>query len=279
MMTVINNYKNKMKKITSLMKAYKLCTLLTIIGLITLHSCSSDNNASSIESIEKEITTNPDRDTDTIDFKAVSKWNITRKNHKKVKAAFDSVGNRFSFLKDTIVADSVIHIYLGWLNQQLSLTLIKASNDTFENKKCMLSTILSDANFQLPTIKTIHKNIADSISRKTAHERIVNWSTESKRDEWLKHQFRSEADSNRVFQMFRVNTVDFEYGVMHDCYFALRLDAAENSVADLIIVNRASNKIGRISNGNVEDLTQPIPPLGNHNLNNYGLWHKINSKQ
>lgn len=267
-----------MQKKTTLTKAYRLGTFFTVIGLMTLQSCLSDSNTNSIEPIEKEITTNLDRHTNTINFNAVSNWNDTRKDKEKVMHVFKSVGNRFSFLKDTIVADSVIHIYLGWQDNELSLTLIKAINDTKENTKCMLSTVLSDSIYQLPNITTIHRDFADSINRKKAYDRVVNWHTESTRHEWLKHQFIDKSNSNNVFQMFRVNTVDFEYGVMHDCYFALRLDKDKNYVADLIIVNRASNEIGPIANGNVEDLTQPIPPLGTHNQNNYGLWQKINNQ-
>ncbi|MFT5250055.1 MAG: hypothetical protein ACI93P_001790 [bacterium] len=265
-----------MKKATLLLKACNLGVMFIIMGLTTLTSCSSNSNESNIETIEEELISHNNRHSYLIDTLAVSNWNVIRKTQDSVIDIFNTTGNIFSFKKDSIVADSILHIYAGWSDGRYSLTLIKATNDTQENNTCMLTTYpVSTIQHKLPEIEILHKNNPDAIKRNEASNRIKNWSTASIRNEWINQ--RINISTTGVFQIFRVNTVDFEYGIKHDCYFALRQDSL-SYVADLIIVNRKNNKIGPITNGSVEDLTQPIPPLGGHNLKNYGLWQRINNQ-
>jgi len=258
--------------------------MLIIIGLITLNSCSSDRSESGIETIDNlEVQGGSDveQSSELIDTISILKWNDVRKSKRTVTNLFRNAGNKFSFKKDSITPDSIIHAYVGWNGEQLSFTLIKATDDTFDNKTCMLSSNLGSTKHELPAIKTIHRNYIDSIAREEARNRINYWMDENKRKDWINQQFNSKENLQNIFLVFRINTADFEYGVMHDCYLSLREDTIDKTpvyVADLITVNRATNKIGPISNGNVEDVTQPIPPLGVHDQEDYGLWQKINQQ-
>ena len=65
-------------------------------------------------------------------------------------------------------------------------------------------------------------------------------------------------------QAFVIQGIDLDFGDVHDCYLALRLDTLKyvnqsiTYIADLVIVNTVSNKI---KTENLEDMVAPIPPF------------------
>tara|TARA_B100000809_G_scaffold264259_1_gene319610 strand:- start:67 stop:882 length:816 start_codon:yes stop_codon:yes gene_type:complete len=266
-------------------KAQILIALITISSLTIFNSCSSDTDTAPKETVseeapKKDLATENTNETisTTIDKSLIIGWNNNRKDKDSINSILINSGNKFSFVKDRV--SKTIHAYMGYNDEskRLSLTFVDSAADTIGNKVCIAKAIASEGMENLPDFKHIDKDNPDYISMDTAKTRITNWTTADIREKWMTARFnkkeKEKEASNVIFQAFVINAIDFDAGVQHDCYIALKdtnIDKGANN-ADLIILNTKTNKI---VNASLEDLTTPIPPFGNLPTNQFGLLETI----
>jgi hypothetical protein len=233
---------------------------------VTLFSSCSSKTSETINTPKKNVSTEiiSENEPTTVNTEILINWINIRTDSVQVKELFTESGNKFSFYKDSL--SSVIHAYIGYNSNsnQLIFTLVDAKADLIENNLvCLSKENLSTERIPLFTFEPTHENNADSINWVTANQRINNWNEEPKRNKWILDRF-NETDSNAIFQAFVIHAVDFEYGVEHNCFLALKdtiIDGSTIYEADLIIVNSKTMKIVS-STQNLEDLTRPVPPFG-----------------
>ncbi|MBL4705268.1 MAG: hypothetical protein JKY54_12155 [Flavobacteriales bacterium] len=263
------------------MKVFNIVSLVAIIGLTFLSSCSpvgeqngDIENDVSVEVIVKDQVLKQH----IIDTDVVVKWNDIRVHFNTANYVLDTGGNKFSFVKDSLT--SVIHAYAGFdtIKRQLIFTLIKSETDTVNNRHCTAIANVNMIKYSLPEIDTTNEINKDTIGRAVAKASVKNWMNDSIRKVWLNQRITNVEIFQPIFQLFVIHTSDFEYGVKHDCYLALKhIDGVY--YPDLIILNTKRNKIvgkGSETEANLEDMTAPIPPFKpGHEPENFGLLERL----
>lgn len=204
---------------------------------------------------------------EVINFNMIELWNVCRKVEDNVKAIFKLATNRFSFVRSSSDATS-IHIYLGYdLNtESINLTIVESAKDVITNSSCLGIYNLSNCQkTNLPEFIQTGPTNPNQIEWKEADQRIKNWSDDKTRNNWIANRFANFDSDNSIFQAFVVDSIDIEFGVLHDCYFALNYSETDLIYqADLIIVNSSTGSVLNMTEINlstVEDLVYPIPPF------------------
>jgi hypothetical protein len=202
-----------------------------------------------------------------INFNVIELWNVCRKDEDKVKAIFKRATNRFSFVRSSSDATS-IHIYLGYdLNtESMNLTIVESAKDIITNSSCLGIYNLSNCQkSNLPKFIETGPANPNQIGWKEADKRIRNWSDDSIRNNWIADRFANFDANNSIFQAFVVSSIDIEFGVNHDCYFALNYSETSLSYqGDLIILNSSTGSVLNVIELNlstIEDLVYPVPPF------------------
>lgn len=269
-----------------------LATILTpilIIGsTISFNSCSSEKKENEVKSNKTEVKKQEVRNEvlRSYDKNTPLLWDYIRKDEKLVKKIFNASGNSFYFKPNRSYNNESVHIYVTYnanqsLKECLEFLFIEAKADSIENKNFLNSN---------GTLKHLHKNEFNinkkhqnrvnnhNIKWPIAQKRIKRWSDSTTRNNWITNQFKTS--DTTIFQAFSVDGVDFEAGMNHLCYLALKdtvINGDSTHVAELIIVNsRTGEPISLVeSKGgsqNVEDLTTPTPPFGR---NGFGLLESL----
>ncbi len=250
-----------MKNFTTVKRRGSLLFATGILVATTFVACKQKKKAiSNTQDVVAEVA----EEIHTVDKSLFENWKVIRSNADSVKQKFAAAGNYFEFEVDSLNVATHAHIGYDVTTNSLSFTMIKANSDTPENTTCIALAKLQSQKIKLPKMDTIAENNKDAIGWNEANIRINNWRDDAKRNQWIDSNFNKDVQ-NEVFTAFYISKLDFKYGDRHRCYLALR-DVKENGITvaykpDLIILNTETSELLTLkAKGNLEDLTQPVPP-------------------
>jgi len=253
-------------------KTQILIALIIVSSLSILNSCSSDTEKTPKETVSEETPIEVIIETLAVEDLAIAcdqskvnsdfitNWENVRTNLKSLKEIFNQ-GNKFSFtLSKTPSSNSILAI--PFLNKENKLGFYIV--DPEDNSLLDCSYVTNSPNNVLPDTTRNHKENIDNLSYQTATIRVNRFSANGcgKKEDWI----TSNVTSKTIYKHFRINTMDIEYGIQHDCYLALRRNItatikSNGYIADLVIVNTQTGNPILPSKESLEDVTTPTPPF------------------
>lgn len=215
--------------------------------------------------------------------KNIKRWYEKRKDKSFLESYFSEAGNRFSFKPNRAVSD-YLHIYLA-MNEdgELSFYFIEENDDKHKKNDWLSATTISTHKEPLPS--NLLENTKDHPAKlpfKEVAKWVDNWIDDKIRGEWIEANFNSKPEDNTIMLAFRIDSSDFDAGVKHECFLALK-KVKSKYVADIVVYNTDNFKILNSQNtigteeSTYEDLARPVPPFGD-DYETYGVLVELDIK-
>jgi len=213
--------------------------------------------------------------------KNIKRWYEKRKDQSFLDSYFDKAGNRFSFQPNRQVTD-YLHIYLAMNDEGvLNFYFIEENDDKHKKNNWLSATALSPHKEPLPAKLMEDANDQPTkLPYKKVAKWVDNWNDEKIRGEWIKTNFNRKPENNTIMLAFRINSLDFKVGVMHECFLALK-KIKSKYVADIVVYNTDNfnllNAQNTVEDSSYEDLARPVPPFGD-DYDDYGVLVELDIK-
>lgn len=193
--------------------------------------------------------------------KLIRNWHAARQQKDRVAKLLLDGGNKFSLVRSNDMTMS-IHIYFGCTDSGLlSFHSIEAIDDASKDFEWISSTNLSN---QKEEISKADNTSPNQLAWEQADLSVKRWLDDDKRYKWLSAGFNDVVNQNRIVQAISVDTKDFEIGIDHDCYLALREGESKEQdyTFDLIILNSANGlMLNPFEHESLGHLVKPVPPF------------------